>query len=354
MVLKKYKAAEIQDIQTIGVIMWGLIGDVIIRTPVIKALKEIYPSASITAIVDAIGKGIVENNPYIDDVLISKRKGTSKLDKQFNKIKNILDIRDRKFDLLVNLYNGGSSPLVVMLSAAKYKVGFCNQTSWHKYIYNIENKCASDRLQEKQSLYNYMISIVEPWFEKQHQFDLRPVFTIPEKTIELQKQYLEKHTQNLDKLYILNLGTSDTKKMLESEKMYALVRHVYDKYEYYPAIVCNPGQEYLQNDFVNNFLVPNDLPYLKLEIMDFKEIAATIKLTRFIVTHDTGLMHLAMSEPNNKIFAIFTYTHPLFVDIKHENTVEVYDSFGEDALYQKQNIEIALLCKKADELLSKN
>ena len=50
------------------------------------------------------------------------------------KIKAILEVRKQKFDLIVNLYNAGSSRIMVQLSGAKYKLGFCNQEKKNIYI----------------------------------------------------------------------------------------------------------------------------------------------------------------------------------------------------------------------------
>ncbi len=41
-----------QDYQSIGIICWGLMGDVLMRTPVIRAFRQIFPNATIVAMVD--------------------------------------------------------------------------------------------------------------------------------------------------------------------------------------------------------------------------------------------------------------------------------------------------------------
>jgi len=341
---KKYKKEDIHDVRSIGVIMFGLLGDVLIRTPVLRALKEIYPSTTITGIVDPIGEQILEHNSFIDNILVvDRKKEKNKLKQNLKKIQAILEIRKQKFDLIVNLYNAGSSRVMVQLSGAKYKLGFCNQKK--KNIYNIINECENDRLKDEQTLYNYMISIIEPLSDKK--YDLKPVFDLDVVSEEKMSRYLNKQEYQKDKIYLLNLGASKEDKILQNEKYFYIVKYIYEQYGYIPAIISNPGQEYLQETLINDFLQNSKVPYIKLPILKLVDIASLIELTKFIITPDTGLMHLAMAL-DNYILTIFTYTHPIFVDPQNEKFISVYEYFDEGKLYQHQNISKKNLKKRLD------
>ena len=334
MFLKKYRKEDLHDVDAIGVIMFGLLGDVILRTPVIRALKDIYPYARITAIVDPIGEQVLEHNSYVDNILVvNRKKEKNKLKQNWKKLQAILEIRKQKFDLIVNLYNAGSSRVIVRLSGAKYKLGFCNQKK--KNIYNVINECESDRLKDEQTLYNYMISIVEPLSDKK--YELKPVFDLDALSKEKMIQYLNNQEYQRDKIYLLNLGASKEDKILENEKYFYIVKYIYEQYGYIPAIISNPGQEYLQEKLIHDFLKNSEVPYIKLPTLQLVDIASLISMTKFIITPDTGLMHLAMAF-DNYIVAIFTYTHPLFVDPKNEKFISVYEYFDEGRLYQYQHI----------------
>jgi ADP-heptose:LPS heptosyltransferase len=344
MLSKKYRKEDIQDVNTIGVIMFGLLGDVILRTPVIRALKEIYPNAQITAIVDPIGKQVLEHNRYVNNILtLDRKKDKNKLKQNLKKIQAIMSVRKQKFDLIVNLYNAGSSRIMVQLSGAKYKLGFCNQKK--KNIYNVINECDEDRLKDEQTLYNYMISIVEPLSDKK--FDLKPVFDLDAVSMQKMQSFLEDTGYEKEKIYLLNLGASKEDKILENEKYFYLIETIYQEYGYIPAIVSNPGQEHLQESLVKEYLADTSIPYIKLPTLKLVDIASLINLTKFIITPDTGLMHLAMAF-DNYIMTIFTYTHPIFVDPKNEKFISVYEHFDEDKLYQHQNISKEILRLKSE------
>ena len=46
------------------------IGDVVLSTPVIKALRDAYPDSHIAMMVRPCAREIVEGNPYLDEVII--------------------------------------------------------------------------------------------------------------------------------------------------------------------------------------------------------------------------------------------------------------------------------------------
>ncbi len=349
MVSKKYTLADMNNIQRIGVIMFGLMGDVLIRTPVLRAFKEIFPDATITAIVDPIGKQILGYNHFVDEIMvIDRKKEKNKLKQNYKKLQAVLSIRKRNFDLIVNLYNAGSSRMMVRFSGAKYKLGFCLKENIK--LYNVKNECAPERLKERQSLYNYMISIIEPLSDRS--YSLKPIFDLDTNSLKKMDKYLNGLEYKREKLYLLNLGASKEDKILENEKYFFIVKYIYEQYGYIPLVICNPGQEYLQKCLIENYLLKSEVPFVQLEPLALVDIASLIHLTSFMITPDTGLMHLAMAL-DNSIFAIFTYTHPLFVDIKRKNFIALYEWFDDDKLYQHQEISVKKIQKRLDQLFKK-
>ena len=195
-----------------------------------------------------------------------------------------------------------------------------------------------------------MISIIEPLSDKK--YDLKPVFELDKKSVTTMQNYLEKSGFDFKKIYLLNLGASKEDKILENKKYFYIVKYIYDNYGYIPAIIANPGQEYLQETLINDFLKNSDIPYIKLSLLKLVDIASLMKLTKFIITPDTGLMHLAMAF-DNYILTIFTYTHPVFVDPQNEKFIAVYEHFDEGKLYQQQDISISTLDRSIQLLFSK-
>ena len=62
-----------QRINNICIFMLGLLGDVLMRTPLIREFKKLYPNAKIIVIVDPIGKEVLQNNPDIYEIIVLNR-----------------------------------------------------------------------------------------------------------------------------------------------------------------------------------------------------------------------------------------------------------------------------------------
>ena len=65
----------LKELHRILVIRTDRIGDVVLTTPVFKALRKAYPNAFISVLVSPLTQDLVKGNPYVDEVMIDDRKG---------------------------------------------------------------------------------------------------------------------------------------------------------------------------------------------------------------------------------------------------------------------------------------
>lgn len=298
-----------QDYKTIGIICWGLMGDVLMRTPVIHAFRQIFPNATIIALVDPIGEEVLKNNPDINDVIVMNRKKKPFWKYFYNKLHNYVLVNQLHFDLMVDLYNGRSSANFMRMSNANNKIGF-SHSKLPKNTYNI---LFEQELYPVSSIHisRSLLKITAPFGGEFESYSTRPSFTT-RKAIDLSiKKYFEKF--QLLKPYLLNLGSGGAEKMLPMDKSFAIVKQLYQVEGFAPLVICNPGQEDLQDQFVNQYLLSFGIPYGTLKKLSLEEIASMMKLNHFIITPDTGLYHLAVAV-QIPILGIFTYTDPCLVE----------------------------------------
>ena len=60
------------------IVKLSAIGDVIHTLPSLAALRRLYPDAHITWVVEEAAADLIKNHPYLDAVLVSRRKRWSK------------------------------------------------------------------------------------------------------------------------------------------------------------------------------------------------------------------------------------------------------------------------------------
>lgn len=98
------------------------IGDLLLVTPVLRALRTAYPQAQLALLADAMLADLVKYNKNIDELIAIDKKG------YHNKLGNYLgvvaDVRHKKFDLVINLHQNERASFIAAFSGAKRIVGY--------------------------------------------------------------------------------------------------------------------------------------------------------------------------------------------------------------------------------------
>ncbi|MGE5606047.1 MAG: lipopolysaccharide heptosyltransferase II [Bacteroidota bacterium] len=96
------------------------IGDVVLSTPLIRALKNAYPEATIDIMVLPKTAGIAKCIPHINQVIVYNKDGDQKL-------KGLWQLgcylRKQHYDLAITTSHSTRSALVTWLSGARYRIG---------------------------------------------------------------------------------------------------------------------------------------------------------------------------------------------------------------------------------------
>ncbi|HUN56153.1 MAG TPA: lipopolysaccharide heptosyltransferase II [Smithella sp.] len=113
------------------IIKLSAIGDVIHTLPSLAALRQLYPDAHITWVVEEAAADLIKDHPYLDAVLVSRRKRWSKdiLRGRFRQplkaIRSFIKaLRQRHYDLVIDFHGLFKSSMIVFLSRGKRKLGY--------------------------------------------------------------------------------------------------------------------------------------------------------------------------------------------------------------------------------------
>lgn len=130
------------------IIQQKMIGDVLTSTILFEAIKEKYPTAELHYLINSDTAAVVQNNPYIDTLILL----TPKIEKNNLKLwKLIKSIRKTKYTTVIDVYSKLSSNIISAFSNAKTKISYYK--SYSSFIYtnkiNREKNIATttDRLQ---------------------------------------------------------------------------------------------------------------------------------------------------------------------------------------------------------------
>lgn len=98
------------------------VGDAIMTTPVVRAIRKNYPKAEITVLAKPWVIPVYEHNPYIDKIMVYEANERHK--KGWGTIILSKDIQARGFDLAVLMQNAFEAALIAFLGRVKERLGY--------------------------------------------------------------------------------------------------------------------------------------------------------------------------------------------------------------------------------------
>ncbi len=96
------------------------IGDVLVASVIAQNIKKVYPNCSIDFFVYNFTTGVIENNPYINNIIAVNEKELKKL---YKLISWITKIRAQKYDAIFDPYAKTQSKLISLFSGVPVRVG---------------------------------------------------------------------------------------------------------------------------------------------------------------------------------------------------------------------------------------
>lgn len=110
-----------RNIERILIVRTDRIGDVLLSTPVIKALRDAYPKSYIAAMVAPHTKELLEGGPYLNEIIILDKK---KLNNFIASAKFALFLKNKKFDLAIILHGTKRVHLLAFLAGIPNRIGY--------------------------------------------------------------------------------------------------------------------------------------------------------------------------------------------------------------------------------------
>ena len=130
------------NVRRVLVVKLRSIGDTVLCTPSLIALRRFLPDAQIDILLEDWVAPVLEGFDEVDDVISVGKTASERL-------RAARDIRRRKYDVAFNLHGGTTATMFVRASGAKHRIGFSNYQ--YPFLYNHLLSSATDFWQQKKT-----------------------------------------------------------------------------------------------------------------------------------------------------------------------------------------------------------
>lgn len=312
------------------------LGDFLLATPVLRALRERFPHAHIGVLVRQYTAGVAAHNQYIDEVLTFEEHGWNWTPRKLWQFWRQLR---RGWDLTIVLNTVShslTSDTLASLSRAHYCLGSAERIfpgCSRNFFYNLiapagsENRHQTDR---NLDIVRYLGIDTSDHSEN---------MTLTEQDRGFAAAFLQHHgVSHKDRLVTMHLGAGKINNRWPIAQFAALSNLLYQDYAVKILAAWGPqetalGEQYLQALTFTPIILKN---------VSLRQFAAVLAQTEAYVCNDTGVMHVGAAV-GAKLVAIFGPTDPEFWKPKGKQIVALRGNNNDCAAVTAEHVLQALL-----------
>jgi len=285
----------LKDIERILIVKLSSIGDVVHSLPTLKALRDAYPQAYIAWVVEEKSKDIITDNPLLDEVIIfEKERWKKELFKTKGTKESLLDVynfaktlREKKFDVAIDLQGLLRSSLIAYFSGAKIRVGYRDSGEMSHIFYNLKvdsNESGIHAVDRHLYIAKFLganINNVEfpLWISKEERNFAKKVLS-------------EHNISRKDLLIGLNAGASIQHNRWDKERFAKLGDILIEKHK--ANIILFGGKQDVKS-VQEIYEMMRNKPINLAGKTTMKQLASIIEYCNLFIGNDTGPLHIAVA-----------------------------------------------------------
>lgn len=288
--------------KNIVIIKIGAIGDVLMSTPLVSAIKKIYPNSKLTYVVGNWSKEVLVNNPNIDKIISFDDKiiWNKKLFGLFRLIKKI---RKLNCDLGFVLDRSYLASLFGAFCNIKIRLGFDRNGEGFTNTKNIEYGPVKHEI-------DYNLDLIKLIKNQDYDKSMQVFFTESEK--KFAEDYINQNNLSQKKIIgIMAAGASNPGQSMEIRRWplrhyIELVKEISKQDKYQIILFGGPADQDINNIIIRE----SKVKALNLAGQaNIKQSMSVMKKCYLFVTHDSGPMHMAAASCV-PVISIFGPVHP--------------------------------------------
>lgn len=302
-----------QQVERVLVVRLRSIGDTVLSTPSLIALRRFLPSARIDVLLEDWVAPVLEGFEEIDNVISvptkkTLAKGGEKItssDLTKARINIALNLRRNKYDVAINLHGGTTAGFFVRASGAKYRIGY--EDYQYSFLYNERFGAATEFWQQpKNHSAEQQLALLGmagvPVSDKP-----KSRLTITQAARESVEKKLQLKIQNpKSKIALIHPAAAFDTKQWATENFARVAEFLNQKGFEIVAVAAPPEKKVLEK-----LSLISKVPIYAFDDLTLPEIAALAARAAVFVGNDSGIAHIAaaVETPTVVVFGSSNINH---------------------------------------------
>jgi heptosyltransferase-2 len=257
------------------------IGDVILSTPVIKALRDAYPKSYLAMMVSPLTYELVSENPYLNEVIIFDKKKDLGF---FSIWRFIRSLKKRSFDCALILHSTRSLLWLLFLAGIPERIGYARKGK----LFLTQSLPYLKRWGEKHEL-DYNLELLR--FMGIAAGEKSPFVPLKKEWSDFAANFLRQAgVLANEKIIAIHAGASCPSKIWPVERFAKVADRLAKEFKAKILLVGGPKEKNLSQMLVGLMQAPAINACAKTSI---GELAGLLKRCRLFISNDSGPVHLA-------------------------------------------------------------
>lgn len=263
------------------------IGDVVLTLPLAEIIKKRFPGCKISFLVREYTKNLLNDHPYIDDVLILQEQDNKPAIKN-----NMISLSKRKFDTCIVVYPTFTLALIIYLSGIKNIVG--TGYRWYSFFFN--NKVFQHRKYAEMHELEFNLKLLEVFGIKEKLERGKVNFNLKVEENKKVDELIAPFVNEDKSIIIIHPGSGGSAVDLPVEKFKGLVLML-DKRKDIEIIITGSESE----KELCETLVVSEKTHNSAGRFDLPKLISLINKADVFVSNSTGPIHIAAALEKNII-----------------------------------------------------
>ena len=274
-----------RELRNVLIIKLSAIGDVIHALPVSYAIKETFPNAQITWVVEPPSFDLLSMNPCVDKIILFHKKEFKSFRgfaKRFFPFRR--ELQSERYDAVLDLQGLFKSAAIAFFARSNIKLGVCNMRE------------LSDKVSKPIVGKNFRGHVVERYLDTARAIGCRvdevkfPLVIPDDEAQKAEALFAREGAQFKNPFVVFAIGANWVNKRW-SEESFAELADWFYSLDVIPVMV---GNGVVDEQRAQRITKLTEIPPVNLiGKTDWKQLAHIVKNARLVVGGDTGIVHLA-------------------------------------------------------------